>query len=321
MVKDWSQWNQWPKRQPREAGGKGKSKGGSQGHAKEKPAMPSYDAQPSASSLPADGSRDSLRAALVDIMAENNMMIPDKYKHIVEPDITEQINTDQKALNSKRKINARIERLKKAMTRKDDQWAQFRADLKDHLLKEQQRYEQEKQELQEALAQSQVDLDKMMRQENIEQDSKMEETPDPLDELITAGTKKDGKEDTAKAIPEEIRRTQADHQLLMQQMGELQQQMMYMVQAFQPPMMGSPMRAGENTPLATPTKVIGTRRHALEPFARQSRREQDGPYVKTPPKPRKVDAQLSTELALDESDIEEVLAPTTKDGYGTADTM
>ena len=171
------------------------------------------------------------------------------------------------------------------------------------------------------MTQSQVDLDKMMRQESIEQDSKMEETPDPLDELITAGTKKDGKEDTAKAIPEEIRRTQADHQLLMQQMGELQQQMMYMVQAFQPPMMGSPMRAGENTPLATPTKVIGTRRHALEPFARQSRREQEGPYVKTPPKPRKVDAQLSTELALDESDIEEVLAPTTKDGYGTADTM
>ena len=205
------------------------------------------------------------------------------------------------------------------MTRKDEQWAQFRADLKDHLLKEQQRYEQEKQELQEALMQSQVDLDKMMRQENIEQDSKMEETQDPLDELIAAGTKKDGKEDTTKAIPEEIRKTQADHQMLMQQMGELQQQMMYMVQAFQPPMMGSPMRAGENTPLATPIKVIGTRRHALEPFARQSRREQEGPYVK--PKPRKVDAQSPTEAPLEESDIEEVLAPTTKDGYGTTDTM
>lgn len=282
--------------------------------------MPSYDAQPSASSSQVDGSRDSLRAALVDIMAENNMMIPDKYKHIVEPDIAEQINTDQKALNSKRKINARIERLKKALTRKDEQWAQFRADLKDHLLKEQQRYEQEKQELQEALTQSQLDLDKMMRQEIIEPASKMEENTDPLDELITARTKKDGNAETATILPEEIRKTQADHQMLMQQMGELQQQMMYMVQAFQPPMLGSPMRAGETTPLATPTKVIGARRNALEPFARQSRREQDGPYVKTPPKPRQVDAQTPTELPLEESDIEEVLA-TTKDGYGTADTM
>lgn len=106
MGKDWNQWSQWPSRQApksteKNKGGKGKGKQQLQQAGKDKLSMPGYDAQSSPASSSVEPPTDALRSALVDILAENNLQIPEKYKHFVEPDITDQINQDQKALNTK----------------------------------------------------------------------------------------------------------------------------------------------------------------------------------------------------------------------------
>ena len=122
----------------------------------------------------------------------------------------------------KRKTHARIERLKKALVCKDEQWNQFRAALKEHLLAEQQRYEKEKMEIQEALQQAQVDLDKMVKQGDEEMEAPMEPAPDPLDELLKDQGTKSTSESTS-ATPEVLQQTQAEQMMLRQQVGELQQ--------------------------------------------------------------------------------------------------
>ena len=285
MAKSWGQWNQWPKRQPNREqdwakSAKGKGKQASQNNGKDKSSLPGYDAQSSSALATTQQPKESLRSALVDILAENNMQIPDKYQHLVEPDITDQINMDQKALNTKRKLHARIERLKKAMSRKDDQRNQFKEELRDHLIKEQQRYEQEKSELGAALIQAQTDLDKMIKNGDEEMDAKDMEKPDVLAELLRTEAPKHSGGATMNHILEEIKKTQEENRLLAQQMGELQQQMMYMVQAFTaPPMNASPSKAGLPPHLSTPVKSPQLRRSAMEPFSRANR-QRDGPYTR-----------------------------------------
>ena len=309
MAKSWGQWNQWPKRQPsREQdwtkSAKGKGKQASQNTGKDKSSLPGYDAQSSSAQSVAPQPKDSLRSALVDILAENNMQIPDKYQHLVEPDITDQINMDQKALNTKRKLHARIERLKKAMSRKEDQWQQFKEEMRDHLIKEQQRYEQEKSELGAALIQAQTDLDKMIKNGDEEMDTKDMEKPDVLAELLRTEAPKQGGGETMNHIPEEIKKTQEENRLLAQQMGELQQQMMYMVQAFTAtPMNTSPSKAGLPPHLSTPIKSPQARRPAIEPFSRINK-QRDGPYTRSVEQPTG-DPQKETQNV--DSDGEEVM--------------
>ncbi len=255
---------------------------------------------------------------LVDILSENSLQIPEKYKHMVEPDVGERICLDQKALNNKRKICARLDRLKKAQGRKEEQWNQFKATLKEHLLKEQQRYEQEKVELNNAILQAQTDLDKLMRNEEEETAPVLDEEMDPLEALLNenaATIPKTPKQQAA--VPDEIKKTQADHQMLMQQVGELQQQMMYMVNAFSGPMAMSPTRSLPTMPVNTPQKTTPPKRSALEPFARAPVAKAQralGPYGKVENK----NGVETTEKAFPimESDGEEERLRAAQDGYG-----
>lgn len=152
--------------------------------------------------------------------------------------------------------------------------------IRDHLIKEQQRYEQEKSELGAALIQAQTDLDKMIKNGDEEMDAKDMEKPDVLAELLRTEAPKHSGGATMNHIPEEIKKTQEENRLLAQQMGELQQQMMYMVQAFTaPPMNASPSKAGLPPHLSTPVKSPQLRRSAIEPFSRANR-QRDGPYTR-----------------------------------------
>ena len=325
-------WNQWPKNKQSEwyRGSKGKGKTANPATPKDKPgksSLPAYDSTSASSSLPSevlkDGNKDGdFKAALMTIIAENNLQVPDRYKHIMEEDVNEKINVDQRRLNNKRKLNSKLDRLKKASAKKDEQWVSFRNQLKDHLLKEQERYTQEKKEIQEAIVQTQLELDKMMNGTAGE-----EETPgapdgmDVLEELTVEDAMKTTarKQDEPTQMPEIIKKTQEDHQKLMHQMGELQQQMFYMVQAIAGPNVGSPSRPGIPSSMMTPPKTTGTtRRTALAPF---SRRNSD-PTPSHSRSPRRTPSKTSpgetkSAVHVEDSDQEHLGLLAELDGYGT----
>ena len=242
-------WNQWSKRQQNEwqKGNKGKGKSNAP-PAKEKQGLPAYDSTSASSPAQQESSKDAtLKSALVEIIQENNLQIPERYKHIMEEDVNEKINYDQRVLNSKRKLNSRLERLRKAATKKEEQWQAFRSQVREHLLKEQERFQQEQKEIQDAITQTQLDLDKLMQNNGMETEEMTampeNKTKDVLDELLKVETPK---ATDPPPMPDILRKTQQDHQLLMSQMGELQQQMVYMVNALAGPMNGSPLKS---TPL------------------------------------------------------------------------
>lgn len=325
-------WNQWPKNKQGEwhRGSKGKGKASNPVAPKDKsgkPGLPAYDSTSASSSLPSDvpkeGNKDGdFKAALMTIIAENNLQVPDRYKHIMEEDVNEKINVDQRLLNNKRKLNSKLERLKKASAKKDEQWLSFRNQLKEHLLKEQERYTQEKKEIKEAIVQTQLELDKMMNGTAGE-----EETPsapdgmDVLEELTVEDATKTTamKPDESTQMPEIIKKTQEDHQKLMHQMGELQQQMFYMVQAITGPNVGSPSRPVVPSSMMTPPKTHGTtRRTALAPFSRRNDDHSSG-HSRSP---RRTPSQLSPETSksavhVEDSDPENLGLFAELDGYGT----
>lgn len=286
-------WNQWPKKQPSKdqkewpKGGKGKGavQPQSQKDKKELPAYDSTSTAPSGSSSSQSSSKDgALKTALVEILAENKLQIPEHLKHIMEDDVTERINLDQRRINSQRKLSSKLDRLKKASAKKDEQWTMFRNQMREHWMKEQERYTQEKQEIKDAIAQTQLELDKMMKGEM--EDEELPQSKEPMDilEELTTETpmKATPMQRDTQQMPEIIKQTQEDHQKLMTQMGELQQQMLYMVQVMSSPAIGSPARTDLPVAMMTPPKVppLG-KRTALEPFSRRgneqsTRQAQDG---------------------------------------------
>ena len=283
------QWNNWNRSSSKAKGWDPKSskpKGSGKGQA-EKGGLPAYDATslPSSTATASssrnvvDKSKDcDLKQALKEFISQNDFEVPAALQNFIqqekEQDLGHTLKEDQKAFNHKRKLAQRLERLKLAQQRKEEQWLQFREDMKNHLLQEKERYDTECKEITKAIADTQTDLDKALSGvvENVEMET---EIPDEdLAELLQ-GTEK-AKEITPKQdMNEIIKQAHEGHILLAKQLGDLQAQMHYMATMIQAPAVLSPSRnmiAEALGEAGTPTK----RKSALEPFARRAR--DVGPY-------------------------------------------
>lgn len=75
---------------------------------------------------------------------QNNLEVPEKLKEYFQPGVGEELQKDQRELNQKRKLSQRLQRLQAALKRKSDQWATL--NIRDHVQKEKQRYEEETQD-------------------------------------------------------------------------------------------------------------------------------------------------------------------------------
>ena len=146
---------QWPQTAQSWDHQKNASKSKGKGKAKESggPSFPNYDhGMPSESSSPPSSSKDSdLKAALSAIFADRKLEVPQELQCYLQPQPGDLIQSDQKILNAKRKLLGKVDRLTKALARKKDQWQNFRAQLKEHLCKEQARYDADVHEIQLAL--------------------------------------------------------------------------------------------------------------------------------------------------------------------------
>ena len=302
------QWQQWGKNQNKSQGWDAKGKGKAQ-QPKER-GLPSYDASSSQSSTTSAAKPQAsktkemdMKAMLQALIEKNDFEIPECIKEYMQPDVGTTLQQDQKELNAKRKLAQRVERLKAAQLRKQDQWDRFKQEIRQHMIKEKQRFETEMAEIQEALKDTQCQLDKAMSGVIINVEETEEKTETDIDMLFanmdkeTEQQKDEAEEQTERANAELLRQTQAGHQLLAKQIGEMQAQMTYMAQILMSPAENSPIRqthamgtSPTSTTLATPSK----RRNALEPFARTGHHN-SGPYGATPEKTKAPqDASLET---------------------------
>ena len=236
-------WNNWGN------GGYGKSEGkrskphgGEKGGSKDKDrgaSLPGYDSVPSAPSTATsmvDTKKDEpLRAAMRELVTKNGLEIPDDLKEYFEPKLNEQINLDQRALNAKRKILQKIDRLKTAKEKKQQNWELFKESMREHVIKERTRFESDQQDIDQALQEAQLSLDKMISGK----EDKMDETPvaeESLPEMLDMDTTRKpqevaaSSEDTAKDAQlmeqnELIHQTQMNQMYLAKQLAEMQSQL------------------------------------------------------------------------------------------------
>ena len=288
---------------------KGKDKGKGSAQAKDGGQFPSYDAGgTSGSSAPAssaNGAKDlDLRSALNDVFAQHNLDIPKElqaYLQIKPQQLGDQLQSDQKALNAKRKLLSKIDRLEKAAERKKEQWHQFRAQMREHLAKEQTRFDTEIEEIKAAMEQAQLQLDKLISGTDPDPNAETEETAMELEQAL-ALTKDEknhmfmtpikNKEPKDPDTIEALRQAQLGQQQLAQQLQTLQQQMLYMTNALTPTA-GTPSPSkGFDAPLQKPFTPVKPR-HIQPP---------GGPYTKVEPPAKEATPKVPKENKM--TDIE-----------------
>lgn len=184
----------------------------------------------------------------------------------------------------KEKLVSKLDRLKKALDRKKDQWSQFRAQMREHrehLAKEHVRFDQEVAEIEAAITTTQTQLDRMLNGEPEEPAMETESNVDDLDKMLEedqskpiTGNKTKKENDTA--TMEALRLAQLGQQQMAKQLMELQQQVLYMSAAFRPPNVGSPVLPAR-----------GPEQHPFTPVRNTSTvLPQQGPYIKEKAEPK-----------------------------------
>ena len=173
-------WNYWPKtpkkqgRQNQQGTGRGRQAKGTE--------IPGYDASqyssaPSAPSSASQGESD-LKKAMQSLVDANKLHIPDEMKALLEIDGMQAVKQEQQALNRKKKLVLKLERLKLAKTSKTQALARYKEDILKKLRSEQDRYEKEMEELEQSIQQTQLELDKM------ENGMSEDESEEDLDKIL-----------------------------------------------------------------------------------------------------------------------------------------
>ena len=240
---------------------KQKEKGKGKGPQADMASFPTYDASGSSgSSQPTtDAMEGNLKQTLAQLFAKKEVEMPKELEPFFKPQIGEALQTDQKKLNAKRKMVAKLDRLNKAVTRKQEQWHQFKAAMKDHLITEQARFDNEIAEINTAIQETQISLDKMLSGEEDPMQVEEEKKDTPLEEMLgTSGAIPTGGQTppmTNMETMEELRKAHQGQMHLAQQVQDLQQQLLFMTNMMKTPMTNSPMRDTLMQPPFTPVKT------------------------------------------------------------------
>lgn len=263
--------------------------------------LPGYDSLPSAPSTQAhaaDVKKDEpLKAAMRELVTKNGLEIPEDLRDYFAPKLTEQLNSDQRSFNAKRKLLQKIDRLSTAKEKKQQNWELFTESMREHVIKERTRYESEQQDIDKAIQDAQLQLDKMtgLKEDHMEEDNPPAE--DLQDLLGMAASKKtpptttsheeDSKDAMIKEQAEIIQQTQANQAYLARQMADMQSQLALFAGLQNPALMSTPPRMTPPAVLAfSPQQKVkqpGTEIKA-ERFGKVSEKEpitvRDSPYAR-----------------------------------------
>ena len=175
--------------------GKGKSQAAQQrkppasdAESTDKSKFPAYDSMPSGSgatepSSSSSSSADALKKVVKALALANPVGLPPEALKLLEEDAHEDVRSDlkktQQLLNKKRKIHSKLLRLRESLETKHRQFQSYKDSMRDRLLAEQERYEEDVKSLESSIKETEVAL------------REMEGEPD----------EKDAMEDTVQGLP------------------------------------------------------------------------------------------------------------------------
>ena len=166
-------WNVWPKspkvtRPTQKKAAKGKA-----------PEFPDYDAMLGSSSASSGQSADlSMRQAVHSLLEANQLKVPDELKTYFQEGEMESLRSEQSVLNKKKKMAAKVDRLRNAKALKTRQWTSYKEELTKKFKKEQDKHEREQEELSAAIIEAQAALDRFTAGEEESENA-------PSEDLVT----------------------------------------------------------------------------------------------------------------------------------------
>ena len=130
-----------------------------------KSTFPPYESLASSSSRSgSSGSmkpEEEMRKAMQTLVQANGLVVPDEVKQLIEENPLEQVKSAQSFLNKKRRLIAKLERLRNAKASKAQAWQKYRELLAKSLKEEQERYEKDVEDLTKAIETTQMELDRV----------------------------------------------------------------------------------------------------------------------------------------------------------------
>lgn len=199
--------------------------------------FPSYDTmrveQSSSASSSASGSSAdaALQRAMRHLLESNpSLNVPKEVEEVLgfqdamTKTAKDEMYAQQKALNARRKVTTKIDKLQQALTRKGLQMTAYKEEMKQKLATELERVNKEKQEISEALEQARAQLKKIENGEDIEQtveEPNMDMSGDSLAQLLGV----------QEADQQEVDRLKAEKTYAEAVVAQLQQQVQFLMNA------------------------------------------------------------------------------------------
>ena len=179
----------WPKTPPRV---KPKPKAKDKGNVD----FPSYDAfLASSSSQPSSSQSSDIRKMVQSLAEANKMVIPAELQSMLEDGGLTEIKTEQQALNRRKKLALKLERLKQAKTNGITQWAQYREKMAARIKEEKSKFDKDQEEIAAAIQETQIALDKLVQGG----DEDLEEEEEDLSSILKDTEKEQMAKDLAQA--------------------------------------------------------------------------------------------------------------------------
>ena len=220
---------------------KGQNQKQKENDAKDKAMFPAYDKMPKdaadgSSSASSSQQSDALKLVVKALAEASHVQLPPEALKLLEEDAQDGLKTElkktQQVLNKKRKTHSRLLRLKDSLETKHRQFQAFKDTMRDQLLEQQERYEEDVKNLEALIQKTQEQLRDMEEGDTENKDTAMEEQkehPAEIEDLLD--TKKETIRGTAKEISlEEQLLTSRRETALTKQMfnNQAQQLQMYM---------------------------------------------------------------------------------------------
>ena len=296
----WKSGSYWgtPRRNPKTKGNRPKSPK-PQKPEKPKDVLPGYDSEkwlPSAQSSSSQSGASEVPQNIVEltkilrtVVEAGKIELPKEAMALLsnqaEAEVKTEMQKEQKILNAKRKLMAKIGRLKDAMENKKVKFRTYKAAIKEQLAKESERFEKDLESIQEAIKKSEEALDGLEKGEFLDNKGPLEQAMEVNDIFEIDEAQDKAKLHAQLATSEKEKKEMEDKYAVLQaQMSSMQMQYQSLTQAFSAPLgtgrhplQISPVPSEElataHSPQMPAAVGVGPFQRALQP------RTRDGPYT------------------------------------------
>ena len=213
--------------------------------------FPSYDAADTSSLASSSTASGDLKKAIQWLASSTTAEVPEEIKQILDDGGMQSLKDEQTSLNKRKKLAAKLERLKRARTQKQAQWAAYKEKMALRLREEQDKFDREQADLSKSIQETQNAIDRFG-----EEDEGPPEDPETF------------LQDPEKILlAKELEQAKNQNQQTMQQLAEMQRQQILMQQQIQ----AYAAATSSKTPMVIPEEPAAAEAREAVKKARQER--------------------------------------------------